>query len=112
MIIYILIKAAATIRNFTVSLCQLIIMFLCNLNVLEQVLLCWRVWERASTMVWQMGLQSLDLLIRESHPSRAFNMRQLYNGDIVNKILTICQVKYLFLAQIKTLNNYSMLFLI
>ena len=53
------------------------------------ILLAWRVWERADSRVWHVGLQALAALVRGDHPHRGFNVQQMQNALLVNRITMI-----------------------
>uniref|UniRef100_A0A8C5M6R0 Lysosomal trafficking regulator n=1 Tax=Leptobrachium leishanense TaxID=445787 RepID=A0A8C5M6R0_9ANUR len=75
----------------------------CNLNVestsviqdvrlLEHLLLDWRVWEKAEVGVWETQLTALEVLTRDTHPQKVFNIRQLLKARVVHHFLLACQI--------------------
>lgn len=70
-----------------------------NCEVVTKVLLSWRVWDRSwdhsDPHVWLTALQAIEMLVREDHPNRSFNFKQLHDIGVVNKILNICLVSKL-----------------
>ncbi len=63
-----------------------------NTSVITELFLAWKVWEKADVQVWEMAFKALEYLVRESHPSREFNVKQLHNVNIVSKMLVTCMV--------------------
>jgi len=60
-----------------------------DVQLINCVLLCWRLWGRADTRVWHVGLQALAALVRGDHPHRGFNVQQMQNVQLVHKITMI-----------------------
>ncbi len=59
---------------------------------MSHLLLAWRVWSPTAEEIWTKVFEVLELLIREDHPFRDFNIQQLLNISLVNKLLMICLV--------------------
>ncbi|KAM9317348.1 lysosomal-trafficking regulator [Gastrophryne carolinensis] len=75
----------------------------CNLNVdstavikdirlLEHLLLDWKIWSKAEAGVWESLLSALEVLIRDSHPYKIFNITQLLKASVVHHFLLTCQI--------------------
>ena len=63
-----------------------------EVQIITDLLLAWRVWDRAPLSVWKMAFEALELLVSGSHASCAFNVKQLQSAAIVNRLLLICLV--------------------
>ncbi|XP_048259527.1 lysosomal-trafficking regulator-like isoform X2 [Haliotis rufescens] len=60
-----------------------------DISILQQLLLSWRVWEKAEEGVLELLFQSLQTLIRPDHQHRDVNIKQFRAGGIMNKIFYI-----------------------
>ncbi|KAK6183248.1 hypothetical protein SNE40_010762 [Patella caerulea] len=61
-----------------------------DIGVVDQLLLHWRVWEYSVTPdVVDLLFKALQLLVREDHPLRDFNIKQFQAGNVLNKIFSI-----------------------
>ncbi|XP_067682841.1 lysosomal-trafficking regulator-like isoform X2 [Haliotis asinina] len=60
-----------------------------DISILQQLLLSWRVWEKAAEGVVELLFQSLQTLIRPDHQHRDVNIKQFRAGGIMNKIFYI-----------------------
>ena len=65
-----------------------------NVRVLGQVVLSWRVWQRAAPGVWEMLLRAIASLVGPYHPHRTFNIKQLHAVGMVEGLLRTCNVSY------------------
>ena len=78
-----------------------------DVQLINCVLLSWRVWGRADTRVWHVGLQALVALVRGDHPHRGFNVQQMQNVQLVHKITMIFLVSHIqTLSDCYKLNEY------
>ncbi len=71
-----------------------------DVNIITDLLLAWRVWDRADVDVWKMAFEALELLLSGSHASCAFNVKQLQSAAIVDRLLLICLVSRVLLPSI------------
>lgn len=62
-----------------------------------QMLLNWRVWDRATKGAWRILLEGILALIRHDHPFYSFNINQMQRVGLVQKLFTICRVRKLLL---------------
>ncbi|XP_069810685.1 lysosomal-trafficking regulator [Dendropsophus ebraccatus] len=63
-----------------------------DVGLVEHLLLDWKVWSKAEVGVWETLMTCLELLIRDSHPYKVFNIRQLLKARVVHHFLLACQV--------------------
>lgn len=63
-----------------------------DVQIITDLLLAWRVWEKAPVEVWKTAFEAMELLVSRSHASCAFNVKQLQSVAIVNRLLLICLV--------------------
>ncbi|XP_073416193.1 lysosomal-trafficking regulator isoform X2 [Dendrobates tinctorius] len=63
-----------------------------DVGLLEQLLLDWKVWSKGEAGVWETLLTCLELLIRDTHPYKVFNIKQLLKAKVVHHFLLACQV--------------------
>ena len=61
-------------------------------KLISQLLLAWRVWEKAEKGVWQLLFLALESLIRPDHQNQNFNVTQLQSVNLVENLLMICRV--------------------
>ncbi|KAK3092886.1 hypothetical protein FSP39_008387 [Pinctada imbricata] len=59
-----------------------------NVSLISELLLNWRVWERAPEGVLDLMFKALASLIREDHPHQAFNIKQYQSAGIINKLFS------------------------
>ena len=65
-----------------------------DVDFFTELLLSWRVWERASGGAWRILFQAIQALIRRDHPFHAFNIHQVQRVGLVQRLLTICRVRH------------------
>ncbi|XP_068087878.1 lysosomal-trafficking regulator isoform X2 [Hyperolius riggenbachi] len=63
-----------------------------DVRLLEHLLLDWKIWSKAEAGVWETLLTSLEILIRDNHPHKVFNIKQLLKASVVNHFLLACQI--------------------
>ena len=68
-----------------------------DVHIIKELLLAWRVWDRAPIQVWKTAFDALVLLVNGSHASCAFNVKQLQSAAVVNHLLLICLVSNFFI---------------
>jgi len=61
-------------------------------QIIMDLLLAWKIWEKAEDGIWILVFEALELLIRPEHPHRSFNIQQLQNANLIEKMLMICLV--------------------
>ena len=79
---------------------------ICDVNIVTNVLLAWRVWEKTESPVWQTAFKAIEILLREDHPHRSFNIRQLQSAGMIEKMLNMCIVslRYIHVTHIEGSN--------
>lgn len=63
-----------------------------DVQLLEKLLLDWKIWSKAKQGVWETLLAALEILIRASHHQQMFNIKQLLKAQVVHHFLLTCQV--------------------
>ncbi|KAG8444521.1 hypothetical protein GDO86_009617 [Hymenochirus boettgeri] len=63
-----------------------------DVQLLEHILLDWKIWAKAEIGVWKNLLTALEILIRDNHPQQMFNIEQLLKARVVHHFLLTCQV--------------------
>ncbi|XP_075718563.1 lysosomal-trafficking regulator isoform X2 [Rhinoderma darwinii] len=63
-----------------------------DVRLLEHLLLDWKIWSKAEVGVWETLMASLEMLIRDTHPHKVFNIKQLLKARVVHHFLLACQV--------------------
>ncbi|XP_066461496.1 lysosomal-trafficking regulator [Eleutherodactylus coqui] len=63
-----------------------------DVRLLEHLLLDWKIWAKAEVGVWEALMSSLEILIRDTHPYKLFNIQQLLKAKVVHHFLLACQV--------------------
>ncbi|KAM5163021.1 lysosomal-trafficking regulator [Mantella aurantiaca] len=63
-----------------------------DIQLLEHLLLDWKIWSKAEDGVWEMLLTSLQILIRDNHPLKVFNIKQFLKARVVHHFLLACQI--------------------
>ncbi|XP_068010972.1 lysosomal-trafficking regulator [Melanerpes formicivorus] len=63
-----------------------------DVQLLEKLLLDWKIWSKAKQGVWETLLAGLEILIRANHPQQMFNIKQLLKAQVVHHFLLTCQV--------------------
>nr|XP_045006323.1 lysosomal-trafficking regulator isoform X2 [Jaculus jaculus] len=63
-----------------------------DVKLLEELLLDWKIWNKAEQGVWETLLSALEVLIRAEHPQQQFNIQQLLKAQVVHRFLLTCQV--------------------
>ncbi|NXP45524.1 LYST regulator, partial [Heliornis fulica] len=63
-----------------------------DVQLLEKLLLDWKIWSKAKQGVWETLLSALEILIRANHHQQMFNIRQLLKAQVVHHFLLTCQV--------------------
>ncbi|KAG8583312.1 hypothetical protein GDO81_008368 [Engystomops pustulosus] len=63
-----------------------------DVRLLEKLLLDWKIWSKAEIGVWETLMTSLEILIRDTHPYKLFNIKQLLKAKVVHHFLLGCQV--------------------
>ncbi|XP_063773674.1 lysosomal-trafficking regulator isoform X2 [Pseudophryne corroboree] len=63
-----------------------------DIRLLEHLLLDWKIWSKAEAGVWETLLTALEILIRDNHPHKLFNIKQLLKARVVHHFLLACQV--------------------
>ncbi|XP_032039387.1 lysosomal-trafficking regulator [Aythya fuligula] len=63
-----------------------------DVELLEKLLLDWKIWSKAKQGVWETLLAALEILIRANHHQQMFNIKQLLKAQVVHHFLLTCQV--------------------
>ncbi|XP_016055350.1 PREDICTED: lysosomal-trafficking regulator isoform X2 [Miniopterus natalensis] len=63
-----------------------------DVKLLEELLLDWKIWNKAEPGVWETLLAALEVLIRADHLQQMFNIKQLLKARVVHHFLLTCQV--------------------
>lgn len=63
-----------------------------DVKLLQELLLDWKIWNKAEQGVWETLLAALEVLIRVEHQQQQFNITQLLNARVVHHFLLTCQV--------------------
>uniref|UniRef100_A0A250YM99 Lysosomal-trafficking regulator n=1 Tax=Castor canadensis TaxID=51338 RepID=A0A250YM99_CASCN len=63
-----------------------------DVKLLEELLLDWKIWNKAEQGVWETLLAALEVLIRAEHQQQCFNIKQLLRARVVHHFLLTCQV--------------------
>ncbi|XP_014806494.1 PREDICTED: lysosomal-trafficking regulator isoform X2 [Calidris pugnax] len=63
-----------------------------DVQLLEKLLLDWKIWSKAKQGVWETLLAALEILIRGNHHQQMFNIKQLLKAQVVHHFLLTCQV--------------------
>ncbi|XP_035755589.1 lysosomal-trafficking regulator isoform X3 [Egretta garzetta] len=63
-----------------------------DVQLLEKLLLDWKIWSKAKEGVWETLLAALEILIRANHHQQMFNIKQLLKAQVVHHFLLTCQV--------------------
>ncbi|NXO01255.1 LYST regulator, partial [Rhinopomastus cyanomelas] len=63
-----------------------------DVQLLEKLLLDWKIWSKAKQGVWETLLTALEILIRGNHQQQMFNIKQLLKAQVVHHFLLTCQV--------------------
>uniref|UniRef100_A0A803XP24 Lysosomal trafficking regulator n=1 Tax=Meleagris gallopavo TaxID=9103 RepID=A0A803XP24_MELGA len=63
-----------------------------DVQLLEKLLLDWKIWSKAKQGVWETLLAALEILIRANHHQQMFNVKQLLKAQVVHHFLLTCQV--------------------
>ncbi|XP_018413216.1 PREDICTED: lysosomal-trafficking regulator [Nanorana parkeri] len=63
-----------------------------DIQLLEHLLLDWKIWSKAEAGVWETLLTSLQILIRDNHPLKVFNIKQFLKARVVHHFLLACQI--------------------
>ncbi|XP_059253258.1 lysosomal-trafficking regulator [Mustela nigripes] len=63
-----------------------------DVKLLEELLLDWKIWNKAKLGAWEMLLAALEVLIRADHHQQVFNIKQLLKAQVVHHFLLTCQV--------------------
>lgn len=63
-----------------------------DVNLLEDLLLDWKIWNKAEPGVWETLLAALEVLIRANHQMQMYNVKQLLKARVVHHFLLTCQV--------------------
>ncbi|KAM6086319.1 lysosomal-trafficking regulator isoform 6-T6 [Theristicus caerulescens] len=63
-----------------------------DVQLLEKLLLDWKIWSKAKQGVWGTLLAALEILIRANHHQQMFNIKQLLKAQVVHHFLLTCQV--------------------
>ncbi|XP_004620422.2 lysosomal-trafficking regulator isoform X1 [Sorex araneus] len=63
-----------------------------DVNLLEELLLDWKIWNKAEPGVWETLLAALEVLIRADHQLQMYNIKQLLKARVVHHFLLTCQV--------------------
>uniref|UniRef100_A0A8C3GM11 Lysosomal trafficking regulator n=1 Tax=Cairina moschata TaxID=8855 RepID=A0A8C3GM11_CAIMO len=63
-----------------------------DVQLLEKLLLDWKIWSKAKQGVWETLLAALEILIRANHHQQMFNIKQLLKAQVVHHFLLTCQV--------------------
>ncbi|XP_036775204.2 lysosomal-trafficking regulator isoform X2 [Manis pentadactyla] len=63
-----------------------------DVKLLEELLLDWKIWNKAEPGTWETLLAALEVLIRGGHHQQMFNVKQLLKARVVHHFLLTCQV--------------------
>uniref|UniRef100_A0A673TJZ8 Lysosomal-trafficking regulator n=1 Tax=Suricata suricatta TaxID=37032 RepID=A0A673TJZ8_SURSU len=63
-----------------------------DVKLLEELLLDWKIWNKAKHGAWEALLAALEVLIRADHQQQVFNIKQLLKARVVHHFLLTCQV--------------------
>ncbi|NWX51324.1 LYST regulator, partial [Steatornis caripensis] len=63
-----------------------------DVQLLEKLLLDWKIWSKAKQGVWETLLAALEILIGANHHQQMFNIKQLLKAQVVHHFLLTCQV--------------------
>ncbi|KAM3931239.1 lysosomal-trafficking regulator [Leptodactylus fuscus] len=63
-----------------------------DVRLLEHLLLDWKIWSKAEVGVWKTLMTSLEILIRDTHPYKVFNIKRLLKAKVVHHFLLAFQV--------------------
>ncbi|XP_065586174.1 lysosomal-trafficking regulator [Cyrtonyx montezumae] len=63
-----------------------------DVQLLEKLLLDWKIWSKAKQGVWETLLAALEILIRADHHQQMFNVKQLLKAQVVQHFLLTFQV--------------------
>ncbi|XP_034518369.1 lysosomal-trafficking regulator isoform X4 [Ailuropoda melanoleuca] len=63
-----------------------------DVKLLEELLLDWKIWNKAKQGAWETLLVALEVLIRADHHQQVFNIKQLLKARVVHHFLLTCQV--------------------
>ncbi|XP_039103086.1 lysosomal-trafficking regulator isoform X1 [Hyaena hyaena] len=63
-----------------------------DVKLLEELLLDWKIWNKAKQGAWEALLVALEVLIRADHQQQVFNIKQLLKARVVHHFLLTCQV--------------------
>ena len=63
-----------------------------NKALVADVLLNWRIWEKAPLEIWVMLFRGLEVLVSDNHPHYDLNVKLLHSVSIVEKLLKIVLV--------------------
>ncbi|NXJ06698.1 LYST regulator, partial [Odontophorus gujanensis] len=63
-----------------------------DVQLLEKLLLDWKIWSKAKQGVWETLLAALEILIRANHHQQMFNVKQLLKAQVVHHFLLTFQV--------------------
>ncbi|XP_053461184.1 lysosomal-trafficking regulator isoform X1 [Nycticebus coucang] len=63
-----------------------------DIKLLKELLLDWKIWNKAEPGVWETLLAALEVLIRADHQQQTFNIKQLLKAQVVHQFLLTCQV--------------------
>lgn len=66
-----------------------------NAELLAQMTIDWKAWDRGGAKLMKILIASISTLIRENHPYRKFNLRQLQSIYLLDNILLMYKVKVL-----------------
>ncbi|KAJ7426520.1 Lysosomal-trafficking regulator [Willisornis vidua] len=58
-----------------------------DVQLLEKLLLDWKIWSKAKQGVWETLLAALEILIRANHHQQMFNIKQLLKAQVVHHFL-------------------------
>ncbi|XP_033121073.1 lysosomal-trafficking regulator-like isoform X2 [Anneissia japonica] len=63
-------------------------------HLLVYLILAWKLWETSEEGVWETLYHAVEVLIREDHRHRSFNIAQLQSLNIVDKLLMIIREQH------------------
>ncbi|XP_062980418.1 lysosomal-trafficking regulator [Elgaria multicarinata webbii] len=63
-----------------------------DVQLLEELLLDWKIWSKSQQGVWETLLSALEVLIQDNHWQQMFNIKQLLKARVVHHFLRTCQV--------------------
>ena len=81
-------------RPLTVNVSSVAVV--CNVMILQELILDWKIWGRAPPEVWETLLTALEVLVRSNHPHQEFNLLQFSKAQVVQRLLVGCQVRVTF----------------